>query len=1020
MHFKISDNQRLIALILILLIITIASGLSATMVLYQTAINNTQKNLSDIAHMQLSTIETLHRLKGAHEHQQLVYEDTKFISLLVDAIERYKQANVGVEIDIATRLDDKIVFIFPQYPPAQSKPKPITTKSNHAVPMELALSGSTGTVIGSDYYGNKVLAAYEYSEDLALGVVAKVALDKVQQPFIDAGYYVLIVSTLLVVIGISLFVSIGSPIIRKMRENEERFRGLFNESTYFVALLNPEGYVEMLNDTAREHFNLKESNWFNKPFYQLPFWAHSVHEQEKVQKSLSEITPGAIIRYETTCMLPDGGIVDIDLSIKPITDSENNIVNIIAAGSDISELMNSQKSLLESQQRYQSLVESSEATPWEMDFSRKQFIYVGGQALNLLGYPINQWYEENFWSSHIHPDDWEAVIKFFHKVIKIDGNYDHRYRMISQQGETVWIHNYVNVVYHDDKNYSLSGYMFNITEQMEYERQLQRSQKMEALGQVTGGIAHDYNNMLGIIMGYSNILLSKLSGQPGLLKYAQRINEAGHRNAKLTQKLLAFSREKTLEAEQLNINDVLEEMRHLLEKTLTARIKLVMEPSSELWDVKLDKGDFIDALLNMSINAMHAMDNGGQLSLATENTELDQAEANTLQIQPGDYVLLTLKDTGSGIDEYIQSKMFDPFFSTKGKDGTGLGLSQVYSFVKHLGGGIKVNSEIGKGSQFFIYIPRHIAEQDEDVIEQQVTQFINGEETILIVDDEPMLAEMTGEHLKLKGYKVIYAESAEQALDILSNQSVDLMLTDVIMPGMDGYQLSVRVKELYPDVKIQIVTGYNDGKHLDQNNLLLDPVLHENLIYKPFEISDLLLRIRSLLDQPETISTDEQLATSRVKEANVKLQWNDNLSVHIPDIDNQHKYMFELFNYFEESMYQKDNDMIESNFNDLIDYINFHFQREEEVMLACDYQGLNKHHQVHNMFKKQILDQFDDFKKGQLNNQELLSLYRHWLVDHVSGMDQAIGVYCKDKQDEINKGLEKAHLELLSKDDENA
>lgn len=1012
MQVQISDNNRIISLILILLVMTIVSGLSATLVLYQTAIDSTRKNLSDVAHLQLSMIETLHRLKGNQDQKQFLLQDQEIINLFVDVIEHYKQKHEGVEIDVATRRDGETVFIFPKI---QSN----AIQSSQSVPMYHALSGQTGTQIGLDSYGNKVLAAYEYSEKLSIGVVAKVEIEKIKQPFVRAGIYVLILSVFLVIIGVYLFFQTGSPIIKKMRDNEKRFRGLFNELTYFVAILSPDGKVEMLNDTAREHFNLESGECLGKPLHQLSLWAHSVHEQDKLQKSIAKLSPGSIIRYETTCRLPDSGIVDIDFSLKALTDSDNQIVNIIAAGNDISELLDSQKNLQESQQRYQSLVESSEATPWEMDLQLKQYIYVGCQALKLLDYPVQQWYEANFWSRHLHPDDSEEVLEFFQKAIKKSGHYDHRYRMISRQGEVVWIHNYVNVIYRDEKASSLSGYMFNITEHMEYERQLQRSQKMEALGQLTGGIAHDYNNMLGIIMGYSNILMTKLSSQPALLKYAQRINEAGHRNAKLTQKLLTFSREKTLEPETLNLNEVLDEMLHLLEKTLTARIKLVMDLSDELWDVKLDKGDFIDALLNMSINAMHAMDNGGQLTIATENVELDQVQANTLQIKPGEYVSLLLKDTGSGIDEYIQSKMFDPFFSTKGKNGTGLGLSQVYSFVKQLGGAIKVSSEIGKGSQFFIYFPRHIAEEAQDITEQELPRYLKGEEAILLVDDEPVLSEMTGEHLKLKGYKVFSAKSADQALSILNKQSIDLMLSDVIMPGMDGYQLAVRVKEIYPDVKIQLLTGYSDGKYLDQNNKLLDPDLHKNIMYKPFEINDLLTRIRSLLDEPETVSRAEIAGGSRAEKANDKLQWNENLSVHIPDIDEQHKYMFELFNYFEESIHQKDDAMIESNFSKLLNYISYHFQREEELMSACKYQGLNKHHQVHVMFKKQIHEHFDDFKAGRLNGQELLSLYRNWLVDHVSGMDQAIGLFCKDKQNEINKGLEKSNLALLSREEEN-
>jgi len=350
----------------------------------------------------------------------------------------------------------------------------------------------------------------------------------------------------------------------------------------------------------------------------LSFWQHSTKEKEKLSESISQLSPGGIIRYETSIILLNGEIIDLDFSLKAITNAENEIINIIAEGSNISEILSIQKNLQVSKKRYQSLVESLEAIPWEMSLCLDRFLFVGEQAIEMLGYSINDWYKENFWADHIHPDDVDTVLQFCRNSMTQEGNYDHKYRMISQNGSIVWIQNYINVSFNAGKAILLSGYMFDITSEVAHEEEQRRSKKMDALGKLTGGIAHDYNNMLGIILGYSDMLIKQLSGHPKLLTYAQRIHEAGQRNSKLTQKLLAFSQEKSLEVEKANLNLLLKETQHLLEKTLTTRIKLIIEPGEHLWHVKLDKDDFTDALLNISINAMHAMREGGELRITTK------------------------------------------------------------------------------------------------------------------------------------------------------------------------------------------------------------------------------------------------------------------------------------------------------------------------------------------------------------------------------------------------------------------
>ena len=395
----------------------------------------------------------------------------------------------------------------------------------------------------------------------------------------------------------------------------------------------------------------------------------------------------------------------------------------------------------------------------------------------------------------------------------------------------------------NDRNFIFSCH--DLTDLKQQEEQLRRAQKMDALGKLTGGIAHDYNNMLGIILGYSELLGDSLKGQPKLAQYAQEIFRASERGAKLTKKLLAFSREKKAEASELDLNAALASEQNMLEKTLTARIELIFDLEDKLWPVYLDGSDFEDAIINLSINAQHAMERQGLLTIQTRNIVADKYLSDKLQLPQGDYVQMSFTDTGCGMDQKILSKIFDPFYSTKGDFGTGLGLSQVYGFVERSKGALKVYSEVGEGTQFNFYFPRFVSKS----IKKEGNNTLghdqeSGSETILVVDDEPALLEVTSEILEGKGYTIFRADNAHEALEILKKTPVDLLLSDVIMPDMDGYELANTVQKKYPSMKIQLASGFSDNRHAS----LLDETLRKGMINKPYKGGVLLTRIREVLD----------------------------------------------------------------------------------------------------------------------------------------------------------------------------
>ena len=398
----------------------------------------------------------------------------------------------------------------------------------------------------------------------------------------------------------------------------------------------------------------------------------------------------------------------------------------------------------------------------------------------------------------------------------------------------------------DGNTIGVLGVARDVTQAKQTELQLRQSQKMEAIGKLTGGIAHDFNNMLGVILGYSELAKNIVSHDPRLSNYIQQIYSAGNRAKLLTSKLLAFSRKQISVSKPCSINLVLLRDKAMLEKTLTAKIQFEMDLQKDLWLTLIDEDMFADSILNVCINSMHAMPGGGKLEISTENIYLDDEAVSMLDVAKGDYVKITIKDYGVGIESTVLEKVFEPFFSTKGESGTGLGMSQVYGFVKQSRGGIYILSTVGEGASVAMCFPRYTQSNTADSTESVFTNedvSSCGNETILVVDDEESLRELTEELLSGCGYQVLVAENAKVALEILNEQSVDLLLSDVIMPEMDGYQLATLVREKYPEIKIQMVSGYNDTHFTNE----ADDKLKKNQINKPFSKDQLFKKIRHLL-----------------------------------------------------------------------------------------------------------------------------------------------------------------------------
>jgi two-component system, cell cycle sensor histidine kinase and response regulator CckA len=388
----------------------------------------------------------------------------------------------------------------------------------------------------------------------------------------------------------------------------------------------------------------------------------------------------------------------------------------------------------------------------------------------------------------------------------------------------------------------------DVTEKWLLERQLRMAQKMEAVGRLSGGIAHDFNNLLGVIIGYSQVLKRTLPAGTAFLEHAEEIEKAGQRAAALTRQLLAFSRQQVLALAVLNLNSLISEMQKMLPRLIGEDIEIVMALDPAIGRVKADQGQLEQVIMNLAVNARDAMPDGGRVVITTANVSLDEAWT---RLHPGskvgDYVMLAVADTGTGIDSETLAHIFEPFFTTKERGkGTGLGLATVYGVVKQSGGYVSVESAPGKGASFQIYLPR--IEEPVSVAEPvaPIVEALRGAETVLLVEDADALRKLTHMLLEQHGYRVLVAANGAAALQLVEEkpESINLLLTDVIMPGLNGRALAARLQLRQPGLKVLYMSGYTDDAIADHGVLAAGV----QLLHKPFSEENLIHKVREVLD----------------------------------------------------------------------------------------------------------------------------------------------------------------------------
>jgi CheY-like chemotaxis protein len=372
---------------------------------------------------------------------------------------------------------------------------------------------------------------------------------------------------------------------------------------------------------------------------------------------------------------------------------------------------------------------------------------------------------------------------------------------------------------------------------------------MEAVGRLAGGVAHDFNNLLTAIIGYADLLRQRFAHEPSARQPAELIHQAGEQAAGLTRQLLAFSRKQLLQPRVIDLNTIITNLQRLLQRIIGEHIEIRTAPDAAQACVKADPGQIEQVIVNLGVNARDAMPRGGRLVIRTVNVEFHETDPAT-GLPPGEYVALEVTDTGEGMDAETKSRIFEPFFTTKGPGkGTGLGLATVYGIVKQSQGGIAVDSEPGRGTTFRIYLPREHAPADAPETALALAPRTGQSELILVVEDEEIVRELVCEVLKGHGYRVLGADSGSEALRLLREEArdIDLLISDVVMPEMNGADVARRVREVSPQVGVLFVSGYSESDMADQGL----EALSFQVLQKPFTPAVLARKVREILDAPQ-------------------------------------------------------------------------------------------------------------------------------------------------------------------------
>jgi two-component system, cell cycle sensor histidine kinase and response regulator CckA len=571
--------------------------------------------------------------------------------------------------------------------------------------------------------------------------------------------------------------------------------------------------------------------------------------RDEVEAHIATLAGGApIVAKETLRQRKDGSLLPVSITLSPIRDAQGGVTGVSATMRDISERQTVERTLRESQDRFRLIAETVTQVFWIRDVSTRAIRYVSPAYERIWGRGCATLYADPAaFSESIHPDDRDAV-RQTREIERAGGPFEHEYRIVRPDGEVRWIRDRGFPVPATDGGVTqYVGVAEDVTDRRSLEEQLRHSQKMEAIGQLAGGVAHDFNNLLTAILGFSQFLRESLEGDDEKIGDVDEIRRAAERAAMLTRQLLAFGRKQIFAVRVLHLGDVIAELTPMLRRLLGESIDLTTTIDNRGL-VKADPGQLQQVLVNLAVNARDAMRDAGRLTISTSDVVLDAAFVRRHpSASIGRHVMLTVTDTGHGMNAETQKRIFEPFFTTKPLgQGTGLGLATVYGIVQQSGGAIWVDSEAERGTTFTVCLPR--TEEHEELAGQPAAAAApaGGSETILLVEDEVLVREYVYKVLSRRGYLVHAFGDPRRAIAYAAanDAPIDLVLSDVVLPDMSGPMMADEVLGCHPEARTLFMSGYADTAIVQQG--VLEP--GTRFLQKPFTADRIAQKVRDAID----------------------------------------------------------------------------------------------------------------------------------------------------------------------------
>lgn len=634
--------------------------------------------------------------------------------------------------------------------------------------------------------------------------------------------------------------------LREREESGSRLAGIIGSAMDAIISVDAAQRIQVFNSAAEQMFARTSAEAVGAPLdVLLPERfrvAHHLHVEEFGRGGVKSRKMGMAV--ELRALRADGAEFPIEATISQVEVQGQKLYTAVVR--DLTEREAADRALRETQALFREFMDHTPALAFIRD-AEGRLIYVntayesffGTSLADLTGSTVEQ----------LVPEDTAHRLRVLYERVRADNRPLQEFISIpTPAGEEHDFQFYLFPITNAAGERVLGGLALDISAQRALEGQLRQSQKMEAIGRLAGGVAHDFNNMLAVILGYSELILNRLSPSEPVAHLLLEIKSAGERATSLTRQLLAFSRQQIVEARLLDLNQVIASMRGMLQRLIGEDVELVTVPASNPTLVMADPGHIEQVLLNLAVNARDAMPQGGKLTIEVREVELDENYAREhAEVTPGPHVLLAVSDTGSGMDAATRARIFEPFFTPKGLgEGTGLGLATVFGIVKQHQGSVWVYSEPGQGTTFKLYFPKVSAGEAADDRSLHSPEVLLGRETVLLLEDDALVRGMVSAALTESGYQVVVAESSGDALRLCREQghSIDILLTDVVMPQMSGREVAEQARVQCPAIKVLFMSGYTDDA------VVRHGVLHaeEHFIQKPFALADLTRKMREVLD----------------------------------------------------------------------------------------------------------------------------------------------------------------------------